>query len=103
MRQYIKHLQSKEEHVRKQILIVSVAISMVLVSFVWIYSLGARFSPTVADQTNQDVKPFKMFGDSIASTLKNIGASVGSINFSKKDSTPEQKQIRLIPVDSAKQ
>ena len=103
MRQYIKNLQQKDESVRKQILVASVAVSMIIIGSLWIYSLGARFDTTVAEQVNTDVKPFKLFGDSVSSTIHNISASVGSISFSKKDEATPKKQVKLIPIDTSKQ
>jgi hypothetical protein len=100
MHNYIKKLQSKNENTRKQILIVSMVVSMVVVGSVWIYGLSTRFGPQTVAKVNEDVKPFKLFGDSLAETYKNISASVGNISsISSKNNTPEGKVIELIPVE----
>jgi hypothetical protein len=104
MNSYIKKLQSKKEDTRKLIFFGSLAVCMSLVGFIWVYSLGVRFgNPKVAVQADEDIKPFKLFTNSISDTFKNISASVGSIN-NKKDATTEVqpqtgKQIDLIPVE----
>lgn len=104
MHSYIKKLQSKSEDTRKLIFIGSLAICMSLVGVVWIYGLGVRFSsPKVVVQSDEDIKPFKLFSNSISDTFKNISASVGSINTKKYTTTDAssqtEKQIDLIPVE----
>lgn len=97
---YIKKLQSKEEIIRKQILVASLIVSMAVVGSVWVYSLSDRFGDkevAVADTTT--TKPFALFSSSISDAYQNISASVA--NFSRKSSAPktEPKQIDLIPVE----
>jgi len=100
MRAYIKKLQSKSEDTRKLIFIGSLILCMSFVSFIWLYSLGDRFgSEEVATQTNEDIKPFKLFGNSISDTYSNISASVEKIT--SKDTT--EKQIDLIPIETNNQ
>jgi len=102
MRTYIKKLQAKPEHIRKQILFGAVTLSMVLVVFVWVSSLGYKFSqkPVVAEKA---MNPFNVLKQSIGETYTNVTASVGSIsNINKQIEqkiVPEnQKQVDLIPV-----
>lgn len=108
MHSYIKKLQSKSEDTRKLIFVGSLVVCMSLVGFVWIYGLGTRFSsPKVAVKSDEDIKPFKLFTNSISNTFKSISASVGSIN-TKKDTTTvitpqSEKQIDLIPVEYSNQ
>lgn len=91
MRKYIKKLQSKSEDTRKLIFVGSLIVCMSFVSFIWIYNLGNRFgNPQVKEQANADIKPFKLFSNSISDTYKNVSASVGKIS-------PE---IDLIPVEN---
>jgi hypothetical protein len=93
-------LKTKPEQVKKQILAGAMIVSMSFVVLVWFFSLGGRFgTPEVAVKTESDIKPFKLFAKSMSDTYKNIGASLGSISFSKKDSKENQKQIDLIPVE----
>jgi len=102
MRTYIKKLQSKPEHVRKQIFLGSIIVSMAFVSFVWVGTLGYKFNRETAIKAEEDIKPFALFGKSISSTYGNIKASVGNIslptekNVIKKDN---DKMIELIPVE----
>lgn len=100
MRAYIKKLQSKSEDTRKLIFVGLLILCMSFVSFIWIYNLGTRFrSPDITTQTNEDIKPFKLFSNSISDTYKNMSASVGKITTNK---APE-KQIDLIPVETTNQ
>lgn len=102
MRKYIKKLQSKEEHVRKQILLGSLIVSMTVVGSVWIYGLtdryGEKSEATLAENTKESVKPFTIFKNSITNAYENISASVNKASFLKKE--VEKKQIDLIVVDS---
>ena len=116
MKAYIKKLQSKEEGKRKQIFAFTMIGSMSIVSIIWIYSLGVRFSsPKIETQTNEDIKPFKLFSNSVSNAYNSISASVGkvpSIDKIKKqtqtqttntntntDTSVQDKQIDLIPVE----
>lgn len=104
MRTYIRKLQSKPEYIRKQILFGTLIVSMAFVSFVWIGSLGNKFNKETALKTEEDIKPFALFGKSISDTYGNVRASVGNISLPdnkdeikiKKD---EGKMIELIPVE----
>ncbi len=104
MRAYIKKLQSKNEFVRKQIFIGAMIVSMVFVGFIWVYNLNNRFNNNeVSVQTQKDVKPFKIFTDSLSNTYNNISASVGNIpNLeTEKKKITNEKQINLIVVKDA--
>ncbi len=103
MRAYIKKLQSKDEMVRKQILVGSLIVCMSFVSFVWVSSLTGRFNRISNEQVAEGTKPFKLFTNSISDAYTNITASVGKVpNLSKqveqKTEVNNQKQIDLIPV-----
>ena len=104
MRAYIKKLQSKSEIARKQILVASLVVCMSLVCLIWIGSLGYNFSKNITVvETKEAIKPFALFGQTVSDTIKNVGASVGSISLPvKKEQTPEiknDKQIDLTPVE----
>ncbi len=112
MKEYIKKLQAKDEEKRKLIMLWFMIGSMSLVSIIWIYSLGVRFGdPKIKEQTKEDIKPFKMFSNSISNTIKNVGASVGSapsvdkLKESQEKIKPvdEGEQIDLIPVEYTNQ
>ncbi len=79
MRKYIATLKEKPEHVRKQALMVAMAVCMTIVGSVWMYSLGTSFGSTnVVAQTAEEVKPLTLFGSSLKNTYKNMVASVGN-------------------------
>lgn len=104
MRKYIKKLQSKSEDTRKLIFVGSLIVCMSFVSFIWIYNLGTRFgNPQVKEQANKDIKPFKLFTNSISDTYKNVSASVGKISSEVAPKIEPEKQIDLIPVESTNQ
>lgn len=108
MRTYIKKLQAKDEIVRKQIFFGLMVVSMAIVGSIWIYNLTDRFDSKVKEQAREDVKPFKLFANSLSGTYENISASVGNIKKlknseeSKVDESPivkqNEKQIDLIVV-----
>ena len=105
MRTYIKKIQSKSENTRKQILVGSLVVCMSLVSVVWINTLGYRFSKEKIAQTEKEIKPFALFGQTVKETYTNVSASVGNISLNtEKDKTVEketnEKIIDLIPVES---
>jgi len=106
MRTYIKKLQSKPEHIRKQIFFGSLVVCMAFVSFIWIGTLGNKFNKETAIKTEEDIKPFALFGQSISDTYGSVKASVGSISLPKdKEETKNEtknengKMIELIPVE----
>lgn len=95
MHSYVKKLQSKSEESRKQILTFSLLICMSVVVFIWVYSLGSRFNENTSEQASNDLKPFKLFANSISNTYQNITASAGNTSDVKEE---PKKQIELIPV-----
>jgi hypothetical protein len=104
MRQYIKKLQAKEEGKRKQIFAGVMIVAMSFVALIWVYSLGVRFGDgKVKTQAREDIKPFKLFSNSISDTFKNVSASVGKApsvdKISSEISNENEKQIDLIPVE----
>ncbi|MEI7688887.1 MAG: hypothetical protein WCI91_01740 [Candidatus Nomurabacteria bacterium] len=104
MRAHIKKLQSKSEDTRKLIFVGAMIVCMSFVSLVWIYGLGVRFgNPEVKQQADEDIKPFKLFSDSISSTYKSVSASVGKISLKQDPIVTTDKQIDLIPKDNTNQ
>lgn len=97
---YIKRLQEKEENTRKQILVASLIASMSIVVFIWIYSLTDRFGNQTKITTEDSLKPFTLFANSISDTYQNISASLSKIPSEKSDNTKTPKQINLTPVES---
>ncbi len=105
MRAYIKNLQSKDEIVRKQIFFGLMVVSMFVVGFVWIYNLTDRLDKKVSEQVREDVKPFKLFANSLSSTYKDISASVGNIKTAKEEVPVvevSEKQIDLVIIEEVK-
>ncbi|HLP86663.1 MAG TPA: hypothetical protein VK153_02195 [Candidatus Paceibacterota bacterium] len=103
MRTYIRKLQSKSEDTRKQILVGSLILCMSFVGFVWISSIGQKLSKESTPPVEEEIKPFELFGQSIANTYNNVTASVGKIPSIKKEEEKKEveveKQIDLIPVE----
>jgi hypothetical protein len=107
MLKYIKKIQSKPEHVRKQVLVGSLVVCMSLVFVLWIGSLGYKFGknnkPVVAENTA--TKPFALFSKTISETYNNVSASVGKISTTKITPKEEvkvdsEKIIDLIPTEN---
>ncbi|MFA5827672.1 MAG: hypothetical protein WC839_04260 [Candidatus Paceibacterota bacterium] len=106
MRKYIRKLQSKSESTRKQILVGSLIVCMSFVGLIWVNSLGYKFNKENFAKTQEDIKPFALFGQTISDTYNNVTASVGNISSSLKKEEPKtvekiknEKQIDLIPVE----
>ena len=101
MREYIKKLRSKPEHIRKQILTASLIACMSIVLLVWISGLGYQFTKSRAED-KETTKPFALLGQTISETYSNITASVGNVKSIKKEEEKKvevEKQINLIPVE----
>lgn len=99
IRSYIKKLQAKDEDTRKLIFVTSLILCMSFISFIWVYSLGYRYkSEIVEEKVREDVKPFKLFGDSISNVYKDVTASVGKI-VPETNKSNSNKQIDLVPVE----
>jgi hypothetical protein len=58
---------------------------MSIVVFIWVYSLGSHFNNKTSEQANNDLKPFKLFANSISNTYQNITASAGSASTTKEE------------------
>lgn len=100
-------MQSKPEHVRKQILVGSLIVCMSLVVTVWIGSLGYKFGKdSKAVQAKETtMKPFALFGKTITDTYNNVTASVGNISSVTTKELPKvevntEKVVDLIPVEN---
>jgi flagellar basal body-associated protein FliL len=91
MRKFINSLQDKPEHKRKQILFVSLGVSMFIVFLVFMYSVFGRFSSNESEvATKEDsLKPFRLFTESAKDAYKNITASVGSAPSLEQPKTPD--------------
>ncbi len=99
MRKYISSLKHKPEPVRKQILMISMVVSMTIVGSVWIYSFGGRFNESTVAKAKDDIKPFTLFGASVVNTYKD---TVASVNNSSDDSAilkNDHKLDNVVPVD----
>lgn len=96
MRTYIKKLQAKDEIVRKQIFFALMVFSMAFVGFIWIYNLTDRFDNKVKEQAREDVKPFKLFANSISGAYSNISASVGNVKKVKSEELQKNEESDLV-------
>lgn len=100
---YIKKIQSKSEDTRKRIFIGLLIVCMSFIFIVWISSLGYRFNKENSVKTEENIKPFALFGQTISDTYNNVTASVGNISLPKEDKkieeTKVEKVIDLIPVE----
>lgn len=83
--EFIQNLKSKPEATRKKILFLALTVSMVLVSFVWVYGMSDRFNQSfsVDNDVSNTSSPLKLLSNSFINAYNNISASVGSISFSK--------------------
>lgn len=103
MDKYIKKLQSKKEETRKLIFTGTLFVAMSFVVMIWVSGIGTRFvNPEIKEQARADIKPFKLFSDSISSTYKSMSASVGEITNKKEvivNEGNEGNEINLIPVE----
>ncbi len=70
MKEFIKKLQKKPEHKRKQILYLSTAVLGGIVLIFWAYTLGHRFSKVSASSFQNDLKPFGIIKDDVVGSLK---------------------------------
>ena len=82
---------------------VSLVSTMIVVVFIWVQSLGDKFTNQTAEKTDKSLSPFSLFANSVSNTYSDITASVGDISEkSKNESTVKSpKQINLIPVEPA--
>ena len=102
MNNYIKKLQGKTEESRKLIFTTSLIVFMSVIVMIWVYGLGNHFvKPEIKEQAREDIKPFKLFSNSISSTYKSMSASVGRITSKKDDVKAVEKEINLIPIENS--
>lgn len=102
MKEYIRKLKTKDESLRKQIVILSVVVCMVFVVSIWIFSLGDRLNDKklATDKSDNSIGFFSSLKESLGDTYKSITASVGNVSLPKKDEVVnEERQIDLIPVE----
>jgi hypothetical protein len=76
---------------------------MVVVVFIWVQSLGDKFTNQTAEKKEDGLKPFTLFANSISNTYSDIAASVGSVSIKNKTEITDTKpqQINLTPVEPA--
>jgi len=111
MREYIKKIQSKPEHIRKQILLGSLVVCMTIVVFIWVTTLVHISTKKETVKKDVGVKkevvhPFALFGQTLKDTYNNLTASVGNISgtaekekIKVEEAKAEEKVIDLIPVE----
>ena len=103
LQEHIEALQSKPEHIRKQILVGTLTACMVVVVGVWVYGLGNHFSSgDVSVQAKEDAKPLTIFSQQIKGAYKNLTATAGKTDNEEEPPKPEapaEKIIDVIPVE----
>lgn len=76
MKKFIKKIQNKPEHTRKQILYVTtIAIGSLIVIF-WIFTLQYRFSSIDSAKVKVELQPLTILKDSIASTYDDVSSKI---------------------------
>ena len=98
MRKYVNNLRAKPEHIRKQAVFVVMAVAVVLICGLWVYSLSHRFGKQTSVKVSEDVKPFAMFGQSIKSSYLGLTASLGNSGILGAEKKNEGKMIPLTVV-----
>ena len=82
MKHYIKKLQTKPDHIKKQILVVSTVVLCGIVLSFWVFTLKYRFSSDENKTSLQsDLKPFGMLKEGVSKTYQDLSASVGAVNL----------------------
>jgi len=81
MLKHIEDLQKKPEHVRRRTLYVVVSILMLIIIFVWVSTLGVRFTDNKkeANGNASDVSPVEVLKDRANTFYDNFGEGVGNI------------------------
>lgn len=77
MRKIIRHLRNQPEHMRLQIVQLSVLVAGVVLVFLWAASFGATFkdSPPIQAQFSDELKPFAALRDNFVEGYKSISAN----------------------------
>jgi hypothetical protein len=98
MKKFIKNLQQKDEATRKQALLISVIISMVIVVSIWFYQIISPRQKIVKiddkEKSEEILNPIKVFSGSFSDTMKGISASVGNISIFNNE--PKQIDLEII-------
>ncbi len=97
MLDYIRHLRTKPEETKKQIVLVALVIAMSIVVIIWLATLGGNNTKTKESLTKEDggKSPFSILSASFSDTFNNIKKSVGEMNIGglKEDLLKEQQEI----------
>ena len=73
MEELINKIRRQPRPIRKRIiLITAVAITGIIFLF-WVYMLPYRFASSKGGGLKEDLKPFRLFGESISKSLNSIG------------------------------
>jgi len=81
MLKHIEELQKKPEHIRRRTLYTVVTILMIIIIFVWISTLGVRFSDNEkrSNDSTSGVSPISVLKDRVGAFYENFGDGVGNI------------------------
>ena len=99
IKNHIENVQGKSHEARKQYLWMYLIILMIIVAGIWAFSLHVRYGiKKVSTRTQEEIKPFQIFGNAI----KSLTASVGNVGASAGQSKPKsnEKMIPLTVVDN---
>jgi hypothetical protein len=98
MLDYIRHLRTKPEETKKQIVLVALVITMSIVVIIWLATLGGNNAKTKEPKAKEDngPSPFSILTSSFSETFKDIKSSVSEINLSglKEDLEKEENKIK---------
>lgn len=97
MRNYIRHLRTKPEETKKQIVLIALVVCMSIVITIWLATLGGRKDSENKIKTKEDngPSPFSILTNSFSNTFSEIKSSIGEINIGglKEDLLKEQQEI----------
>ncbi len=73
MQKFIHHIRKQPEHVRRHILHVTMVICGVILSSIWIYSLGRTFTDSdTQTKIINDLKPFSALKDNLVGGFNSL-------------------------------
>jgi hypothetical protein len=98
MRKFIENLQQKDEAIKKQILMFSLIVSMIIVISIWFYQVLSPRQKIVkinqSEKSEETINPVKAFSGSLSQAIQGISASVGNISIFSKE--PKQIDLEII-------
>lgn len=97
MHDYIRHLRTKPEETKKQIVLIALLVCMSIVITIWLTTLGGRndSEEKIKTEENKGPSPFSILTDSFTGTFNDIKTSISEMNIGglKEDLLKEQLEI----------